>query len=219
MTLDLVTLTDPRSPRAEAYRSLRTNLEFSSLDHPLHTLLVTSAAPDEGKSTTLANLGVINAQAGKRVILADCDLRRPSLHELFRLSNNVGVTTAMLAQQNELPLQTTEVPNLLVLTSGPLPPNPADLLASARMALLLQQLAEQADLVLLDSAPVVAVTDAALLATKVDGVLLVINAGHTRREHTQRAKDLLGKVNARLVGAVLNNATVDTSAYSYYGQR
>ena len=218
MTPDLITLNDARSSQAEAYRSLRTNLEFSSLDHPIHTLLVTSAAPDEGKSTTLANLGVISAQAGKRVVLLDCDLRRPRLHEFFELSNNVGVTTALLNAEATLPLQATSVPNLRVMTSGPLPPNPADLLASARMKALLEQVAADADLVLLDAPPVITVTDAALLAAKVDGVLLVVSAGHTKRDHAQRAKDLLAKVNARLVGAVLTNAAVDASDYGVYGQ-
>ncbi len=218
MTPDLITLNDARSSQAEAYRSLRTNLEFSSLDRPIHTLLVTSAAPDEGKSTTLANLGVISAQAGKRVVLLDCDLRRPRLHEFFELSNNVGVTTAILNAEAALPLQATSVPNLWVMTSGPLPPNPADLLASARMKALLEQVAADADLVLLDAPPVITVTDAALLAAKVDGVLLVVSAGHTKRDHAQRAKDLLAKVNARLIGAVLTNAAVDASAYGVYGQ-
>lgn len=216
MTSELITLADARSPQAEAYRSLRTNLEFSSLDNPLHSLLVTSAAPDEGKSTTLANLGVINAQAGKRVILLDCDLRRPRLHELFGLGNNAGVTTALLDPKASLPFQATSVPNLQVMTSGPLPPNPADLLASERMNGLLTQAMAEADLVLVDAPPVIAVTDAALLATKVDGVLLVVSAGQTRREHAQRARELLAKVNANLVGAVLNNAAVD-SGMGYYG--
>ena len=218
MTNDLITLTDARSPRSEAYRSLRTNLEFSSLDEPLQSLLVSSASPNEGKSTTLANLGVINAQADKRVVLLDCDLRRPRLHELFGLSNNVGVSTALLEPDDILPLQDTEITNLQVMTSGPLPPNPADLLASKRMDALLEQLTEQADMVLLDAPPVIAATDAALLATKVDGVLLVVSAGATKREHAERAKDLLEKVNANVVGAVLTNASVDSSAYGSYGQ-
>lgn len=218
MTSSLITLTDARSPQAEAYRSLRTNLEFYSLDHPLRTLLVTSPAPDEGKSTTLANLGVIHAQAGKRIILLDGDLRRPRLHELFGLSNNTGVTTAILNPEAPLPLQNTTVPNLRVMTSGPLPPNPADLLASARMKALLDHLVAESDLVLLDAPPVIVVTDAVVLAAKVDGVLLVVSAGQTRREHAQRARDLLAKVNARLIGAVLTNAAVDTAAYGVYGQ-
>jgi len=217
MTSPLITLVDPRSSQAEAYRSLRTNLEFSSLDHPLRTLLVTSPAPDEGKSTTLANLGIIQAQAGKRVVLLDGDLRRPRLHDLFGLGNNTGVTTAILNPEAPLPLQSTTVPNLRVMTSGPLPPNPADLLASARMKALLDQLVAEADLVLLDAPPVIVVTDAVVLASRVDGVLLVVSAGQTRREHAQRARDLLAKVNARLVGAVLTNAAVDTGAYGVYG--
>ena len=216
MSLDLVTLTDTRSAQAEAYRRLRTNLEFSSLDHPLHTLLVTSAAPNEGKSETLANLGVISAQGGKRVLLLECDLRRPRLHEIFGLSNNSGLSTAVLDPHTPLPLQETEVPNLRVMTSGPLPPNPADLLASERMGAVLQALVEDADLVLLDAPPVIAVTDAALLAAKVDGVLLVVKAGQTKREQVQRAKDLLQKVNARLVGAAMTNAALDRSSYGYY---
>lgn len=218
MSLDLITLTDGRSAQAEAYRSLRTNLEFSSLDQPLHTLLVTSAAPDEGKSTTLANLGVINAQAGKQVILVDCDLRRPALHKLFGLDNSLGVSSAVINSDAPLPLQATGVANLQLMTSGPMPPNPADVLASARMDALLKHLTAAADLVLVDAPPVIAVTDAVLLATKVDGVLLVIHAGQTKREHAERARDLLAKVNARLVGAVLNNAAVDASAYGVYGQ-
>ena len=216
MTIDLITLTDARSPQAEAYRSLRTNLEFSNLYEPLRSMLVSSTAPGEGKSTTLANLGVINAQAGKRVILLDCDLRRPKLHELLGVSNNVGVSTALLEPDGDLPLQDTEVDNLQVMTAGPLPPNPADLLASKRMDTLLEQLTAQADLVLLDAPPVTAATDAALLATKVEGVLLVVSAGHTKREDAERAKDLLEKVNANVVGAVLTNAAIDPSTYGSY---
>ena len=218
MTIDLITLTDIRSPRAEAYRSLRTNLEFSRLDEPLKSLLVTSTSPGEGKSTTLANLGVINAQADKRVILLDCDLRRPKLHELLGVSNNVGISTALLEPDSALPLQDTEVDNLQVMTSGPLPPNPADLLASKRMDTLLAQLAGQADLILLDAPPVTAATDAALLATKVEGVLMVVSAGHTKRKDAERAKDLLEKVNANVVGVVLTNASVDKNTYGDYGQ-
>lgn len=218
MSLDIITLLDSRSPQAEAFRSLRTNLEFSSLDHPLRTLLITSAEPDEGKSTILANLGVTYAQTNKRVILVDADLRRPRLHQFFDVSNNVGLSSAILKPDESLLLQETEVAGLRILTSGPLPPNPADLLASRHMDALLQQLRDEADIVLLDAPPVIAVTDAAILATKVDGVLLVTSAGHTKREHAQRAKELLTKVNARIVGAVLNNAVLDTSIYRYYGQ-
>ena len=216
-------LQDPRSPIAEAYRGLRTNLTFSSLDRPLRTMLITSAGPEEGKSTVLANLAVTEAQAGRRVIIVDADLRRPRQHELFGISNATGLTTA-LADEKGLQnlslqatvLQATEVPGLRVLTSGPLPPNPTELLASQPMAALQTAQSPQYDLVLFDAPPVVVVTDAAILASQVDGVLLVVNANGTRREHAQRAQQLLAKVNARIVGSVLNNAAPDRSLRPYY---
>ncbi|MFQ5855798.1 MAG: CpsD/CapB family tyrosine-protein kinase [Anaerolineae bacterium] len=216
----LVTLSDPRSLVAEAYRSLRTNLEFSSLDEPLRTMIVTSPAPGTGKSTTLANLAVTMAQAGKQVILVDCDLRRPSLHEIFGVSNSAGLTSVILDDTISMPpLRETGVAGLRLLTSGPLPPNPAELLGSRRMADLIQTLQEQADMVLFDAPPVIAVADAAILASRVDGVLLVLNAGVTRRDHAQRAKAALNRVNARLVGTVLNNVKLDTTLYGYYSDQ
>ena len=218
MTIDLVTVKDPRSAVAEAYRALRTNLTFINLDHKLRTLLITSAGPDEGKSTVVANLAVVEAQAGQRVILVDADLRRPRQHEFFGLTNSTGLTS-MLADTSGLqnpPLQETEIPGLRVLTSGPQPPAPAELLASQRMAAALNALAEQADLIVFDAPPVVAVTDAAILATQVDGVMLVINANRTRREHATRARQVLEKVNAKIIGSVLNNAVPDKSLRAYY---
>jgi len=217
-TEHLVTLVNPRSVVAEAYRSLRTNLEFSSLDHPLRTMILTSAAPEEGKSVTLANLAVTMAQAGKRVIIADCDLRRPSQHRLFELRQNPGLTTMILEGNalTRLPLQSTSVPNLQVLASGPLPPNPAELLSSQHMINVIKVLADQADVVLFDAPPVIAVTDAVVLAAKVDGVLLVVQAGRTRREHVEKAKALLDKVNARVVGCILTNVRADSSLQYYY---
>jgi len=206
MTTGLITITDPRSPVAEAYRRLRTNLEFASLDSSLRTLLVTSAGPDEGKSTTLSNLAVSIAQAGRRVILVDGDLRHPRLHELFGLDNRQGLTTVVGQASGDIPLQESGVDGLRVLAAGPLPDIPADLIASPAVETLIATLREQADIVLFDAPPVVTVTDAAVLASKVDGVLLVINAGRTRREYAQRAKALLAQVHARVVGAVLTNA-------------
>ncbi|HID89784.1 MAG TPA: polysaccharide biosynthesis tyrosine autokinase [Anaerolineae bacterium] len=216
--LDLITLTDPRSPAAEAYRTLRTNLTFAGLDKPIETLVVTSAAPGEGKSTTLANLAVTMAQGERRTILVDADLRRPSLHEIFGVSNSRGLTTMFVEQGalEEPPLVATEVDNLFLLPSGPTPPNPADLLGSRRMEEVINVLREQADLVLFDAPPVIAVTDAAVLGTKVDGVLLVVRAGHTRREHARRAKELLERVRVRVIGAVLTNAPVDITLGGYY---
>lgn len=215
---DLITVTNPRSPISEAFRTLRTNLEFSSLDHPLHTMVVTTAASEEGKSITLANLAVIMAEGGKRVILVDCDLRRPALHDIFGVPNDEGLTTMLRddAALNDPPLQEIGIEGLSLLSSGPLPANPAVLLGSRRMREVIATLRERADLVLFDAPPVVAVTDAAVLAAQTDGVLLVLRAGSTRREYAQRAKELLEKVNVRIIGAVLCNAPFDATLQRYY---
>ena len=214
----LITLTDPTSSVAEAFRTLRTNLEFSSLDNPVKTLVVTSAGPGEGKSTTLANLAISTAQTEKKVCLVDCDLRRPSLHRLFGIANDVGLTSMIRdeALRDAPPLQETQVPGLWLLPSGPLPPNPSELLGSKRMEEVIAKLKEQADIVLFDAPPSTVVTDAAVLASKVDGVLLVFSAGRTKRDHAQKAKALMEKVNARLVGVVLNNVRADSNLQSYY---
>ncbi len=214
----LITLTDPRAPASEAYRTLRTNLIFSSLDDPLRTLVVTSPASEEGKSTALANLAVTMAQSGKRTIIVDCDLRRPSQHTIWGAAQEPGLTTMVLENLDAPPLADVGVENLQLLPSGPLPPNPADLLGSTRMDAIVDRLAGEADLVLFDTPPVLAVTDAALLSAKLDGVLMVIRAGSTRREDAERAKELLERLNVRIVGAVLTNATVDSRAGGYYGQ-
>lgn len=214
-TPQLITLTDPRSPLAEAYRTLRTNLMFSSLDKPLTTLLVTSAAPDEGKSLTLANLAVTMAQGGRSTILVDCDLRRPRQHEIFGVPAEPGLSNAILEKVEAPALAATSVDGLSLLPAGGLPPSPADLLGSRRMEALIANLKSRADFVLFDAPPVIAVTDAALLASKLDAALLVVSAGYTRREHAQRAKDLLEKIHVRIVGAVLTNAAVDRGVNAY----
>ena len=215
---DLITLTDPRSPASEAYRTLRTNLEFSGLDHPLRSLLVTAPAANADKSLAVANLAVIMAEGGRRVILVDADLRKPALHQIFGVDNQAGLSNVIGPDSvpGELSLQETGVPGLSLMTSGKLPQNPSILIGSARMSQAIAALIEQADLVLLDAPPVIAVTDAALLAAKVDGTLLVIRAGSTQRQHVEQAKALLDKVNARLVGATLTNASLDGSVSNYY---
>ncbi len=214
----LITISEPRSAVSEAYRTLRTNLDFASLDRALKTLVVTSAGVGEGKSSTLANLAVVSAQTGRKVVLVDADLRRPTLHQLFGLGNEVGLTTMMRdeAALASPSLQETGVEGLLILPSGPLPPNPADLMGSRRMEEVIAALAERADQVFFDTPPVVAVTDAAALATKVDGVLLVISAGKTRREYARTAVQRLEQINARLVGAVLTNVQVGAGFQGYY---
>lgn len=220
----LITAAHPKSPISEAYRVLRTNLQFSSFDRPLKALLVASANPLEGKSVTAANLSVVIAQAGLSVILVDTDLRRPVLHKIFNLPNTVGLTNVLL-HEDPVPdrhLQATRISNLRVLTSGPLPPNPSEILGSRRMQKLIQHLKERADIVLFDSPPALAVTDAAVLASQMDGTLLVIETGNARREVVQRAVENLSKVGANLLGVALNKISAKEAAgyyhYYYYGR-
>jgi len=214
---DLITLNDPASPISEAYRTLRMNLQFAALDQHLNSLLITSSGPNEGKSTTLANLAVTMAQIEQRVIMVDCDLRRPSLHELFGLSNDSGLTNMMLNEQvmENPPLQKTAVDGLRLLTSGPLPPRPSDLLGSKRMTSVISLLGQEADILLLDAPPIMAATDALVLATRVDAVLIVVSAGMTKREQAQQAIERLNRVNAHVIGSVLNNAPIDAFSRTY----
>ncbi len=218
MTKQLITLTDPRSPAAEAFRSLYINLSFSQQERALRSLVVTSPGPGEGKSITLANLAVVAAQMGQRVILVDGDLRQPQLSELFGLRNDIGLTSVVDGSRTaESALQAVaEVPGLRVLTSGPLPPSPTTVLASRRMGELADELAEQADLLLIDVPPVLTVSDASVLASRVNGVLLVLNAGQTKRENARRAKEALEKVNAHIVGVVLTNVAPDAVLQGNY---
>ncbi|MCC9076808.1 polysaccharide biosynthesis tyrosine autokinase [Litorilinea aerophila] len=209
------------SAATEAYRGLRTNLQFCNVDQELQVLLLTSPAPQEGKSVTTANLALALAHLGQRVILVDADLHRPVQHRLFKLPNKVGLTNGLLAVsaggqvEVERLLQPTGVPTLRLLTSGPLPPNPAELLGSRRMKELLAQLRQEADVILLDSPPATVVVDATILATLADGVLVVLRAGRTRRARAQRALESLQNVHARIIGAVLNGASVKASYYSH----
>ena len=220
MTINLISLTHSASPEAEAYRQLQANLLAAGRETPLRTLLVVAAGADPDKAAAVANLAVTFARIGKRVILADCDLRNPAQHAIFGLSNAAGVTTAVGAP---LPpnvgglnspqdwgaggaLQATAVPGLRVLPAGPQAGVPADLLASPAMGTLIARLRDEADIILFDAPPVLFATDAAELAIQVDGVLLTVRAGHTRRDEAQRAKELLEKVGARIIGAALVNA-------------
>jgi non-specific protein-tyrosine kinase len=202
----LIALHHPLSPTVEAYRLLRANLQFSAIDRPLHTLMVNSPGPGEGKSVTLANLAVVMAQSGLRVVAVDADLRRPVLHQVFGLPNSHGLSDAILQTNPPVGehLQPTEVENLWLLASGPLPPNPAELLGSDRMAAVIEELQAQADMVLLDSPPVLVVADALILSNRVDGVLLVNDAGRTRRSEARHAAEEFRRVRANLLGVVLN---------------
>lgn len=215
MTPKLITLTSPGSPAAEAYRSLRLNLMAAGREAPLCTLLVASAGPIADKGLPVANLAVAFAQVGKRVILVDCDLRHPSQHKLFELNNTSGVTNAVEDGATPPVLQETGAAGLRVLTAGPAVGVPGDLLASPVMTRLIARLAGEADVVLFDAPPITVATDAVELATQVDGVVLAVAAGVTKRDEAQRAKELLERVGARLVGAVLVNVAGDAAARKY----
>ncbi|MGB9804614.1 CpsD/CapB family tyrosine-protein kinase [Desulfofundulus sp.] len=213
----LLAHTNPRSVISEAFRTLRTNLGFAALDRPCRSILVTSAGPEDGKSTTAANLAVVLAQAGHTVLLVDCDLRKPVLHKIFEVENHRGLTNCLLQEMDPVAVAHNGlVDNLSVLTSGPIPPNPAELLASGRVRALWPALLERFDYVIVDSPPVLAVTDAALLAAQLDGVILVIRAATTRVEIAQEARDQLLKASARIIGVVLNQVKMPARDYHYY---
>ena len=205
---NVVTLTAPRSSAAEAYRALRMNLAFTSLDKSLETVVVSSPAANANKSEVAVNLAVVMAQSGQRVVLVDADLRRPALHAYFAVPQEPGLTGLMLNQDDgeALPLVKTEVPDLLLLPSGALPPNPADILGSQKMGQLLTQLKAQADVVVLDTPPVTVAMDASVLAAQTDGLLLVVRAGHTRRDRIAQAQEMLERFRVRLLGAVFTDA-------------
>ena len=207
MALDLITLTDPRSPVAEAFRTLRTNLMLNDTQ-VLHAVAMTSAAAADGKSEALANLAVTFAQSGHKTILVDTDLRRPTQHTIWGVPNESGLM-AMISDDTKLanpPLIQTKVDNLSVLPSGPVPAIPADVMSSQRLSEIIGLLKARADYVLFDAPPVLAAADAALLGSKLDGLLLVVRAGHTRRDHVARAREALQRVNVSVLGSVLTNA-------------
>ena len=217
----VVSMEEPTSPVAEAYRGLRTSVQFLSLQRPIGTVLVTSPNPSEGKTTTLANLGVALARAGLKVVIVCCDLRRPRVHEFFGLTNGVGFTSVLLGQA-DLSAAVQKVPGverLHVLASGPLPPNPSELLATRWTADLFRSLKEYGYIVLIDAPPLLPVTDALVLARQIDAVLLVAVAGATSRKDMSRAAEMLRQVNAPMAGAVLNGVRPEGSYgydYQYY---
>ena len=213
----LITHLSPRSAVSEAYRTLRTNIQFGALDRAIKTIMVTSAGPGEGKSTTIANLAIAFAQAGHKCLLIDADLRRPVLHKVFGLDQRRGLSAVLVGKVElaEAIQSVKAVPGLQVLPSGPLPPNPAEMLGSKQWQGLLQEMRESFDLVLIDAPPVIAVADASILAPQTDGVILVLDAGSVPRQAAQQAKDQLDKVSTRFLGAVLNNVRVEDD-YQYY---
>jgi non-specific protein-tyrosine kinase len=220
----LITLIEPRSPIAEAYRTIRTGIQFASVDKPLRTLVITSAGPGEGKSTSVANIAVVMAQAGKRVVVVDADLRKPTQHKRWGIPNTVGLTGVMLMDVEELDdenleqlLTPTPVENLWVLTSGQLPHNPSELLGSQKLQQVIERLKETYDTIILDSPPALAVTDPIVLGQVMDGIIIVVDAGTTREPALIHVLSELEKVQAHIVGLILNRfKSGSNSGYYYY---
>lgn len=216
--LQLITMKAPRSVIAEAYRTLRTNLGFVGMEHHYRTIMVTSASAEDGKSTVASNLAVVTAQAGHRVLLVDCDLRKPVQHKLFQLPNYSGFTTCILTQgEPEIAVQSTPLENLKVLTSGPIPPNPAEIVNAERTRSMWTRLLSDYDYVFVDSPPVLEVADASILASQLDAVLLVLRYGGTRIETARQVQDQLTRANAQILGAVINQVKNGAEDYYQYG--
>lgn len=212
----LILETDPKSVAAEAYRTLRTNLQFSNPDQGSRKLLITSATPGEGKTTTVANLGLAMAQAGTKVCLIDSDLRQPRLHDLFGVSNGIGLTVALAeAKGVEQVVVPTTLPNLYLVPSGPLPPNPWELLGSNRMRGFVEKLAGQFDTLLFDSAPVLSVADTAAVAALTDGVILVLKSGGAPRDLVRRAVEQIETVKGKVIGVLLSQVDPRRDGYYY----
>jgi capsular exopolysaccharide synthesis family protein len=213
----LITHQSPRSQISEQYRTLRTNIQFSSIDSPVQTLLVTSTNPGEGKTTLVANLAVTYAQENKNVLIVDADLRKPTQHLYFFQSNRTGLSH-LLSNQCSLyeAVSETTVENLSIITSGPIPPNPAELLSSRRMRQFMEEIKEHFDIILIDSPPVLAVTDAQILAAQSDGVIVVLGAGKVKRDHARKTLAALEHVKANVLGTVLNNRRGRPDSYNYY---
>ncbi|MDH2362470.1 CpsD/CapB family tyrosine-protein kinase [Priestia megaterium] len=207
----------PKDPVAEQYRTIRTNIQFSNVDQDIKTIVLTSSGAEEGKSTTSANLATVYAQQGLNVLLIDADLRKPTGHYTFRLENHIGLTN-VLTRQSTLAqaVQESEVPHLSVLTSGPIPPNPSELLASAQMTELLKEMKQQFDMIIFDTPPILAVADAQILANQVDGTILVVSSGKTEKDAALKSKELLSNAKGKLLGVVLNNRKVEEGNYYYY---
>ncbi|WP_226036167.1 CpsD/CapB family tyrosine-protein kinase [Aquibacillus saliphilus] len=213
----LITKTSPHSPISEQYRTVRTNLQFSQVDGDLKTMLVTSAGPSEGKSSVTANLAIVFAQQGKKVLLIDADMRKPTLHYTFRVDNRSGLSNVLVGERAlDESIVSSDVQDLDIMTCGPIPPNPSELLGSKAMEKMIRDASEQYDLIVFDTPPVLAVTDAPILANICDGVLMVVRSKQTENEAAQKARDLLKAAKAKLLGVVLNDVEQKKDNYYYY---
>lgn len=212
----LIVQDNPKSPLSESYRTLRTNIQFSSFDDNMSTILITSSTPSEGKSTVSSNLALTMAEASKKVLLIDCDLRRPSIHKKFNISNEKGLSNLLIGQYNFNEVAQKYTDDFYILTSGVIPPNPSEMLSSKKMELFLGEAKKNFDYIILDTPPVVSVTDAQALSTIVDGVLLVVASGQAQIPEVHKAIELLQYVKANIIGIVANKVKSYKRGYKYY---
>ncbi|WP_335871205.1 CpsD/CapB family tyrosine-protein kinase [Bacillus sp. 2205SS5-2] len=214
---NIITHLNPKSPISEQYKTIRTNIQYSVVDQEVRSIMVTSSGPGEGKSTTIANLAVVFAQQGKKVLMIDADMRKPTAHYTFNLTNTVGLTNVLTKQVSlREAAKETDIKNLDLLPCGPTPPNPAELLSSKSMENFLKVAYEDYDLLLFDTPPLLAVTDAQVIANQVDGTILVVSSGGTNQDALIKAKELLVNAKAKVMGVVLNNRSMKDSNYYYY---
>ena len=214
--LNLVTQNDPKNPAAEAYRVIRTSVQFAQAGKELQTIALTSCTPNEGKSTTIANLAIVLTQAGKSVLLIDCDMRNPTVHKNFNLSNKIGLSSCIsMGTAVDDAVQATAIEGLDALTAGVIPPNPSELLGSERMQSILQRAKEEYDYVLIDTPPVLPVTDSLVLGSMVDGLILVIDSGEIKVEMAREVKNQLVHAGANILGVVLNKVRSEHHGYGY----
>lgn len=213
----LIAKLNPRSPISEQYRAIRTNLQFSAIDEAIKTIVITSPGPSAGKSITAANLAVVYAQQGMKTLLIDADLRKPTVHYTFRLDNLRGLSSVLIGESSfEDAVEESDVDNLQVLSCGPVPPNPAELLASKRMRELIDYVSEYYDFVIVDMPPILAVTDAKIVSQYVNGTLFVVRSGMTDKEELGKAYEVMNDGKARILGAVLNDVEKEDNAHYYY---
>ena len=208
----------PKSIDAEAYRSLRSNIEYSSFDDEYRAIVVTSSVPGEGKSTTSGNLALSLAQSGNKVLLVDCDMRKPSIHKKFKISNMSGTAELLLRKESFEDVANCYNENLTIITAGKIPPNPSEMLSSRAMTAFIKEMKKEFKYIILDTPPLQAVTDAQVLSTKADGVLLIVRAGSTKRDAVLNSVDLIKKVQGKVIGTVLNGVENKKNSYYYYGE-
>lgn len=215
--INLIAHNNPKSPITEQYRLIRTNIEFTAVDKTIKSIVVTSPVPADGKSTTASNLAIVLAQQGNQVLLVDADLRKPSIHHAFRVNNIHGLTSVLTKKYSlEESILKTPVLNLSILTSGPIPPSPSELLNSKTMEFTIQEMNSKFDYIIFDTPPVLAVTDSQVLANKCDGIVMVVASGKTNKEEAIKAKNLLNNTQAHLLGAVLNGTELKADTYNYF---